>query len=45
MGIKMRSPKKARKKLIFRIFCELLAKMGLGSRINRGFPEGTVEMK
>ena len=25
---------------VFRIFCELLAKMGPGSRINRGFPEG-----
>ena len=25
---------------VFRIFCELLAKMGLGSRINRGVPEG-----
>ena len=25
---------------VFRIFCELLAKMGPGSRINRGVPDG-----
>ncbi len=39
-GIIRTSPKNGEKKRIFRIFCELLAKMGLGSRINRGVPEG-----
>ena len=34
------SPKNEEKMQVFRIFCELLAKMGPGSRINRGFPEG-----
>ncbi len=29
---------------IFRIFCELPAEMGLGSRINTGVWRGTVEM-
>ena len=36
------SPKNEEKMQVFRIFCELLAKMGPGSRINRGI---TVEME
>ena len=39
-GIIQMSPKNGEKMQVFRIFCELLAKMGLGSRINRGVPEG-----
>ena len=38
--LKSTSKKNRRKNRIIRIFCELLAKMGLGSRINRGVPEG-----
>ena len=43
--LKSTSQKNRRKNRIIRIFCELLAKMRLGSLINRGFPEGTVEMR
>ena len=39
-GIVQMSPKNGEKMQVFRIFCELLAKMGLGSRINRGVPKG-----
>ena len=42
--LKSTSKKNRRKNRIIRIFCELLAKMRLGSLINRGFLEGTVEM-
>ena len=43
--LKGTSQKNGRKKWIIRIFCELLAEMRSGSLINRGGPEGTVEMK
>ena len=43
--LKSTSQKNRRKNRIIRIFCELLAKMRLGSLINRGVPEGTVEMR
>ena len=43
--LKSTSQKNRRKNRIVRIFCELFAKMRLGSLINRGFPEGTVEMR
>ncbi len=43
--LKSTSQKNRRKNRIIRVFCELLAKMRLGSLINRGFPEGTVEMR
>lgn len=43
--LKSTSQKNRRKDRIIRIFCELLAKMRLGSLINRGFLEGTVEMR
>ena len=43
--LKSTSQKNRRENRIIRIFCELLAKMRLGSLINRGFPEGTVEMR
>ena len=42
--MKLNEPKKQAKKLIFRIFCELLAKTYLESLVNSGFPECTVEM-
>ena len=37
--------KKMRKTLVFGIFRQIPAKMGLESRCFCGFPEGTVEMK
>ncbi|WP_442985486.1 hypothetical protein [Schaedlerella arabinosiphila] len=39
-GIIQMSPKNGEKMQVFRIFCELIAKMGPGSRINRGVSEG-----
>ena len=41
----MNSPFLRLKKLIFRIFCELPAKMGSGSQYLCGFPDLTVEMR
>ena len=44
LNAKSDEPKKGHKKLIFRIFCESLAKTSLGSLVNSGFPAGTVEI-